>query len=153
MQTPRLGRDRQQRFLKALAKTGNVVAAAAEAGVDPDRIEELRRGDPEFAAQWGRAEKLFDEVLDHEVHQRAIAGVHEPLVSDGKVVRDDDGRPIALSRHSDLLLLALLKARHPEKYAMVTLPAWSRTLAVWFVIAFFFWIVGDLTLRLVNAMR
>jgi len=42
--------------------------------------------------------------------------VHEPLVSSGKVVRDDDGQPLAIRRYSDNLLLALLKARRPEKF-------------------------------------
>jgi len=42
--------------------------------------------------------------------------VPEPLVSSGKVVRDDDGQPLAIRRYSDNLLLALLKARRPEKF-------------------------------------
>ena len=35
-------------------------------------------------------------------------GVPEPLVSAGKVVRDDDGQPIAIRRYSDALMIALL---------------------------------------------
>lgn len=37
-------------------------------------------------------------------------------MSGGKIVRDDDGQPIAIRRYSDMLLLALLKAHRPEKY-------------------------------------
>jgi hypothetical protein len=39
--------------------------------------------------------------------------IPEPLVSTGKVVRDDDGMPIAIWRYSDALMIAHLKARHP----------------------------------------
>jgi hypothetical protein len=39
--------------------------------------------------------------------------VPEPLVSAGKLVRDDDGQPIMVRRFSDNLLLALIKARRP----------------------------------------
>ena len=40
----------------------------------------------------------------------------KPLVSAGKVVPDDDGQPLAIRRYSDTLLLALLKARRPERF-------------------------------------
>jgi hypothetical protein len=41
--------------------------------------------------------------------------VPEPLVSGGKLVRDDSGQPIAVRRYSDGLLTALLKARRPPQ--------------------------------------
>jgi hypothetical protein len=151
MHPSRISRDRQQRFLKALAKTGHPAAATGAAGVDQARIEELRASDPEFGKQWETAEKLFDEMLDYEAHRRAVSGVQEPLISDGKIVHDDAGRPVALSRPSDLLLLILLIARYPEKYAInlrPLLPTWSTWLAASFVIAIIIWVVGDLALRL-----
>jgi hypothetical protein len=55
-----------------------------------------------------------------------VEGVLEPLVSGGKVVRDDDGQPIAIRRYSDALLLALLKAHRParrERSVRFALPA------------------------------
>jgi hypothetical protein len=56
------------------------------------------------------------DALEAEAWRRAVAGVREPIVSGGKVVRDDDGQPIAIRRYSDNLLFALLKARRPEKF-------------------------------------
>jgi hypothetical protein len=50
----------------------------------------------------------------------------EPLVSAGKLVRDDDGQPILVRRYSDNLLLALLNAHRPprrEKSVRFQLPA------------------------------
>jgi len=35
----------------------------------------------------------------------------------GKLVRDEDGKPIALRKYSDTLMLALLRADKSEKYA------------------------------------
>jgi hypothetical protein len=55
-----------------------------------------------------------------------VEGVPEPLVSGGKIIRDDDGQPIAIRRYSDNLLLALLKARRPprrERSVRFQLPA------------------------------
>jgi hypothetical protein len=52
--------------------------------------------------------------------------VPEPLVSAGKLVRDDDGQPIAIRRYSDNLLLALLRAHRPprhERAVRLQLPA------------------------------
>ena len=55
-----------------------------------------------------------------------MKGVPEPLVSAGKLVRDDDGQPIMVQRYSDNLLLALIKARRPprrERSVRFQLPA------------------------------
>ena len=53
-------------------------------------------------------------------------GVPELLLSAGKLVRDDDGKPITVRRYSDNLLLALLKTRRPprrERSVRFVLPA------------------------------
>jgi hypothetical protein len=42
--------------------------------------------------------------------------VQEPLIGGGKIIRDDDGNPIAIRRYSDAMLTLLLKARRPEKF-------------------------------------
>ena len=72
--------------------------------------------DLDFAAAWEEAEERAVDRLEAEAWRRAVDGVPEPLVSSGKVVRDDDGQPLAIRRYSDTLMLALLKARRPEKF-------------------------------------
>ena len=117
---------RRERFLKALADTGSVAAAVAVAGTSRTRCYELRKGDPAFAAAWDEAEEVAADALEAEARRRAVEGVPEPLVSAGKLVRDDDGQPIAIRRYSDNLLLALLRAhRRPrcEKPVRFQLPA------------------------------
>jgi hypothetical protein len=116
MKKLKLTRERQERFLKALAETGIVSTAAELAGTSRTRVYELRKRDPAFAAGWEEAEEKAADALEAEAWRRAVVGVPEPLVSAGKVVRDDDGLPIAIRRYSDTLMLALLKARRPEKF-------------------------------------
>jgi hypothetical protein len=122
----KLTKMRQGCFLQALANTGSVTAAIAVAGSSRTRVYELRKTDPEFACAWQEAEDIAADGLEAEARRRAVEGVTEPLVSAGKLVRDDDGQPIAVRRYSDHLLLALLKARRPprrERLVSFQLPA------------------------------
>ena len=48
---------RQQRFIKALSKTGSVTKAAALAGTSRTRVYELRKIDPAFATAREDAEE------------------------------------------------------------------------------------------------
>lgn len=117
MQTPRISRGRQLQFLAALAKSGNVARAAIDAHLDGVGLEEARRMDRSFAREWEAAEKASGHKLEHEAWRRAVDGVPEPLISDGKVVRDDDGRPLSIQRYSDALLIEMLRIYRPRKYA------------------------------------
>jgi hypothetical protein len=116
MRKLRLTRERQARFLKGLADTGTVSAAVEMAGTGRTRVYELRKRNPAFAAGWEEAEERAADSLEAEAWRRAVAGVPELLVSGGKVVRDNDGQPIAIRRYSDALMIALLKARRPERF-------------------------------------
>jgi hypothetical protein len=96
------------------------------AGASRSRVYELRGADLAFAAAWDEAEEIAADRIEDEARRRTVEGVQEPLVSAGKVVRDDDGQPIAIRRYSDNLLLALLKSRRPprrERSVRFQLPA------------------------------
>jgi hypothetical protein len=112
----RFTKDRRERFLKALAETGIVTLAAEIIGVSRARVYQVQKEDPGFAAGWAEAEEQAADALEAEAWRRAVDGVREPVVSGGKLVRDDDGRPLAIQRYSDQLMLVLLKARRPEKF-------------------------------------
>ena len=116
MKKLKLTRERQERFLKALADTGIVSVAVEIAGTSRTRVYELRKHNPGFAAAWEDAEERAADALEAEAWRRAVAGNPEPLVSAGKVVRDNDGQPIAIRRYSDALMIALLKARRPDRF-------------------------------------
>ena len=122
----KLTKERQGRFLDALANTGSVTAAIAVANTSRTRVYELRKADPAFASAWQEAEEIATDRLEDEARRRAIEGIAEPLVSAGKLVRDDDGKPVLVRRYSDNLLLALLKAHRPprrERSVRFQLPA------------------------------
>src|SRR5260221_9588879 len=95
---------------------GNVSASVALAGTSRTRVYELRKAEPAFADRWEEAEQVAADRLEQEAWRRAVEGVQEPLVSAGKVVRDDDGQPIAIRRYSDQLLIALLRAHRPARF-------------------------------------
>jgi hypothetical protein len=115
MKRLRLTSMRRKRFLQALSKTGNVTAAIQIAGTSRTRIYAARQQDSSFAAAWQEAEETAADGLEAEARRRAVEGVQEPLVSAGRLVRDDDGQPIAIKRYSDNLLLALLRAHRPPR--------------------------------------
>jgi hypothetical protein len=122
----KLTKVRQGQFLKALADTGSVTAAVAAAGTSRTRVYDRRNADSAFAAAWDEAEEIAADRLEEEARRRAIEGVPEPLVSAGKLVRDDAGQPVVICRYSDPLLLALLRAHRPprrERSVRFQLPA------------------------------
>jgi len=126
MRKLKLTQARQERFLKALSDTGSVITAVAVAGTSRTRVYELRRADPAFASAWTEAEEIAVDRLQDEATRRAVEGVPEPLVSAGKLVRDDNGQPITVRRYSDGLLMALLKAHRPlrrERSVRFQMPA------------------------------
>jgi hypothetical protein len=116
MKALKFTKDRRVAFLRALADSGIVTIAAKIAGITRARVYQVRKEDPDFAAAWDEAEEQAADALEAEAWRRAVDGVPEPLVSAGKIVRDDDGQPIAIRRYSDTLLVTLLKARRPERF-------------------------------------
>lgn len=111
--------DWKPAFLKELALTGNVSAAAKKAKIDRGYAYEFKAlaesasPKPEavtFAKAWDTALEVAIDALELEARRRAMEGVQEPAgwyqgVAGGKV-----------QRYSDTLLIVLLKAHRPEKY-------------------------------------
>ena len=61
---------RRARFLKKLAETGNVSAAARTAGASRSRVYQLKAKSPAFAAQWADALETATDALDAEARRR-----------------------------------------------------------------------------------
>jgi hypothetical protein len=106
---PALTPDLQQTFLATLAATGNVKASALAAGVHRDTAYALRASEPAFAAAWASALEDATDTLEAEARRRAVDGVGEPIFQGGKYLGE-------ITKYSDTLLLALLKAHRPEKF-------------------------------------
>jgi hypothetical protein len=116
MKKNRLTPERQQRFLSFLGETGNVSRSLKLAGTSRPRVYTLRQNDPAFRQAWDQAEEIAADRLEEEAWRRAVEGFDEPVVSGGKLVRDEAGNAVMVRRYSDTLLLALLRARRPGKF-------------------------------------
>ena len=104
---------RQRAFVEALADTGSVTEAARQVGVSVQSCYRLRRAPDAagFAGAWDAAiaeagKRLADIAMD-----RAVNGVEQPHF-------DRHGQLIHVGRrYSDQLLMFLLRAHHPGRYA------------------------------------
>jgi hypothetical protein len=108
--------QRLQQFLQYLAETGNVSRSVKLIGSSAARVYTLRHNDPAFRQAWDEAEQIAADRLEEEAWRRAVEGFDEPVVSGGKLVRDEDGNAVMVRRYSDVLLIRLLAAHRPQKF-------------------------------------
>ena len=103
----------KQAFLECYAQWANISHACKLSGVARQNIYEWQEHDPEFAAQFHRAEAAATERLEREAWRRAVEGSPyertsywhgEPVGTDHKI------------EYSDQLMMLLLRARKPETY-------------------------------------
>ncbi len=108
---PKRGVNRLAReaFLAALASGWSVSKAALVADVARASIYRHRAADPTFAAAWDEALETGSDAIEDEARRRAVDGVSRPVFYKGKVCG-------TVQECSDSLLLAILRARRPEKY-------------------------------------
>jgi hypothetical protein len=104
-------------FIEALKATGNVSEACRRAGgFTRQHAYKMRDRFPAFRAEWDEAEQDATDALELEARRRAIEGVATPLVSMGKLVKDDDGKVIEIREYSDNLMALLLRGHRPERF-------------------------------------
>ncbi len=128
------------RFLELLSLSGAVYASAHAVGLQPSQLYKRRKVDPEFDEAWSEAIKLSVDRLETEAYRRGVEGIDEPVIHQGeityvwqrdergRVLRDEDGRPIpeldghgkpralTVKKYSDGLLTLLLKGKAPNVY-------------------------------------
>lgn len=114
MQGRALTTNQRARFLEHLAQTANVTASAEFGGAARRTFYDHREADKEFAAAWDEAFEVAVDAEEAEARRRAMQGVSRPLVSGGKVVKDDDGKTIMITEFSDTLMVLRLKAHRPK---------------------------------------
>ncbi len=106
----------QRRFLDAFVAQVSESAACRIAHIDRKTVRNWEKTDPTFALRYQDAERQVNDAIDAEIARRGIQGVPEPLVSTGKVIRNDDGTIMTVQKYSDRMLELLAKARMPRKY-------------------------------------
>ena len=99
----------QKRFLDCFAACGNILKASRWAKLNRAAHYHWMRGDPAYPALFAEAEARAARVLEDEAVRRAHDGVREAVWHKGKIV----GYQL---KHSDVLLIFLLKGLKPEKY-------------------------------------
>lgn len=99
----------ERAFITALANTGIVRAASQAAQVGRSTVYDRREASEAFAAAWDDALQEAADMMEAEALRRAVHGWQEPVYYKGKVVGH-------VLKHSDVLLIFILKAARPEKY-------------------------------------
>ncbi len=106
-----ISRKKKNLFLLMMAQNGgNVSKAAYAAGFShTSYLHALRREDEDFADKWDEALVAGCDVLEAEMWRRGHDGIMEPVFYKGEIVS-------YTLAYSDALLLAMVKARMPDKY-------------------------------------
>ena len=102
--------EKRAKFLSILAECGNVTRAAEESECGRIMLYKIKSQDEEFSAAWEEAAEIGAKRLEDEARRRAVEGWQEPVWYQGDQVG-------TVRKYSDTLLICLLKAHHPEKYA------------------------------------
>ena len=102
--------ERQQAFLDAYRYSGMVKEAAETIGCSRELHYGAMRTSEAYREAFALVQCDVAVELEEEARRRAVDGVKVPIVFRGKVVGYD-------TRHSDALLIFLLEANHPEKFA------------------------------------
>lgn len=114
----RLSREERERaqdiFLKSFANNANVRAACAAAGIDRSAMYAWLEHDEPFSLRYKQAELDANDAIRAAIFQRGVLGYEKPVVSMGKVVYGQDGKPLMERVYSDAMLALLAKARMPE---------------------------------------
>lgn len=99
----------QDAFLDALARNGIVTAACKAVNIGLQTAYDERHRSAAFAKKWETALLSSGDYAESEAWRRAVLGWDEPVFQGGKQVG-------VVRKHSDALLLAILKARKPNDY-------------------------------------
>ena len=108
MRTIRTAKNRQ-RFLAAIADSGNITAACEAARLSRAAMYEWRADDPSFAAEWDAALELGLDSLEDELMRRAKDGTLRPVFQGGEIVGH-------IREYSDTLGIFMLKSRRRHVY-------------------------------------
>lgn len=102
--------EKRKDFLAFLSEYGNVTRAAEDADIGRVALYSYRERNKTFAAAWDKAAKIGAARLEDEARRRAVEGWDEPVFHRGCAVG-------AVRKYSDTLLICLLKAHYPDRYA------------------------------------
>jgi len=104
----------KRKFIEAFKREANVLTACQISGISRKTAYQWRKDDSRFAEEWDSSVEVSNDVIRRAIFHRAVDGWEEPLVSAGKIVRDEHGSPMDIRKYSDPLLQFLAKSRMKE---------------------------------------
>ncbi len=107
---------RQDAFLAEYRQCGTITYAAEIALISRRTHYKWIEKDSAYAAAFEEAKVEGTESLVREARRRAIQGVEEPVIYQGKLSTSSDGKPLVIRKYSDVLLIFLLKGMMPETF-------------------------------------
>ena len=123
-----MAEGRRKVFLARLSECGQPTKAARTAGVDVSGLYKEQKRNPDFAKEWEEAIDVAMYGAESEVYRRSVEGWDHPVYQRGELVG-------SFRKHSDILLMFMLKAHNPGKYrdtyrgtdgGDVNLDAWAK---------------------------
>ncbi len=102
---------RKAKFLEHYALSGQLTNSAAKVGVSRYWIYCCRKKDKAFALAVEEAKLIYCDILEEEIHRRAVKGVKTPIIGG----RNRDEVVVWVQKYSDSLL-ALKAKRHIPEY-------------------------------------
>lgn len=108
---------KKRAFLSAYSLLGNVSDAARTAVISRGLHYHWLEIDTDYAEAFKDARESATDLLERHAVVRATQGVSRPFVHMGKIVTDAKDKPVVMTKYSDYLLMRLLEANRPEKYA------------------------------------
>lgn len=102
--------EMKARFVELLRATGNFSVSSRACGFGPAAFKRHREQDDAFDEAVREAEFEAADALEAEARRRALEGVAKGVYYKGKLVDIE-------TIYSDTLILALLKANKPDKFA------------------------------------
>ena len=110
---------KKRAFLAAYTESGTIRGAASASGVAATSHYGWLRSDETYVEAFTEAKEQAIAMLEEEATRRAVQGVRRlKFDSKGKPFIDPEtGEPYVEYAYSDVLLIFLLKAADPEKYA------------------------------------
>lgn len=100
---------KQQAFLEALARTGNITASCAAAKVSRSTLKYWRDTCEGFEDAYIEANEISIDALEAQARHMALHGVDEPILHMGQVVA-------YRTKYSESMLALLLKAKRRHEF-------------------------------------
>lgn len=95
-----------------------LICKRLDRGFARKHIRQLRASDPDFDNDYRNARGYGNEQVTNTFRKLAVEGVEEPIVSAGKLVRDDNGNILYKRVWSDRLVELAMKSYIEEVRAM-----------------------------------